>query len=96
MIIVQALDRRFRIHDAVAEEYLDGQVFLLNIASGVYFELDLVGSQIWEMLRQEATEGAICSRLLENYLAEWDRIRADVAEFLDYLMAYGLLRRIDD
>src|SRR5687768_3110655 len=88
--------RKFTIQESVIDENLDGEVFLLNIASGVYYHLDAVGSRIWEMLKQETVDQAICSRLLEQYAAESAQLHADVSDFLDCMVEHGLLRQVDD
>jgi Coenzyme PQQ synthesis protein D (PqqD) len=88
---VRVLERKFLISPSVVRASLDGELFLLNIESGVYFQLDSVGSQLWELIEQGMTEDAICTHLLREYAAEPARLRADVSEFLSCLAEQGLV-----
>jgi hypothetical protein len=70
----------------------DGAV-LLSSATEVYYGLNAVGTQVWELLPTHRTLDAMCAELGQRYPdAEPEMIRADVAELLDTLVEFGLLR----
>jgi len=83
------------VNPAVVFADLDGEVVLLNTETGVYFGLEGAGALIWAMLADSAPEGAIVERLLDRFAVEPERARADLAAFLDQLLAKRLLVRRD-
>ena len=48
---------------------------------------------IWENIQEETNFGEILSKMKENFDADEDVLRVDLAEFLDMLMQKGLLDR---
>jgi hypothetical protein len=73
---------------AVAEGAL-----LLHTKREVYFGLNVVGAQIWELLPPKCSELAeLCAELERRYPnAEPEGLRSDVTELLDALAAQELL-----
>lgn len=50
-----------------------------------------VGVEIWKMLQEEVTFDEIVQRILNEYDVEEETVRSDVREFLDKLIAGGIL-----
>lgn len=70
----------------------DGAV-LLSTTDEVYFGLNRVGAQVWELLPSRRTMDALCEELEQRYADVDPRtIRADVAELLATLQSFGLVR----
>jgi Coenzyme PQQ synthesis protein D (PqqD) len=80
------------INPAVVYAELEDGAVLLNTDSGLYYGLDEVGSRIWTLIAEGACEGAIVRQLQTEYVAEAERLRADVATFVHLLEARGLVR----
>ncbi|MCZ8135465.1 MAG: PqqD family protein [Porphyrobacter sp.] len=74
---MMTLEQRFQVSDDVIAREVAGEMVLLDLASGVYFGLDPVGSRIWERL----SEGP-CSlaELCDAIEAEFDAPRARIEE----------------
>lgn len=53
--------------------------------------LNPLGVEIWRMLPEVETEEEIVRRILEDYDAEPEQVRADVGEFLERLRELGIL-----
>ena len=80
------------LNDAVVHALVDGEVLLLNVETGVYFGLDGVGADIWELAVQGLSEDDIVDRLLDEYDVDPEALRVDVDAFLQQLADKGLIR----
>lgn len=69
--------------DVVARE-VGGEMVLLDLASGLYFGLDPVGSRVWERL---SDGGASLAELTDLIEAAFDAPRAVIAADLERLLA---------
>lgn len=80
-----------RIPNAIASSVSDSKI-VLDLGQGVYYDLQGVGGEIWEMLASPISEEEIVSRLLEVHDdARREQVEADVAAFLKDLGEHGLL-----
>ena len=80
-------------HPAVIFKTVSEGAVLLHTESEVYFGLNPVGAQIWELVASGQTElEQVVSRVAEAYPdVEQDVIRVDVTDLLDELVENGLL-----
>ena len=76
--------------DALTRE-LDGEILLLDLKSSHYFGLSGSGARIWQLLEAGHDGEGIVAELTREFDADEPRIRAEVAGFLDDLVARGLL-----
>ena len=83
---------RLVANDTVVAAELEGEMVLLNAETGIYFGLDALGTQIWQLLMSGATPEETVESLLTEYEVEPAKLRADVTEFLDQLVARGLMQ----
>jgi uncharacterized NAD(P)/FAD-binding protein YdhS len=83
---------RVGINAAVVSAELDDEAVLLNIDTGVYFGLDAIGHQIWQLLERSTDRDSVVQHLLAEYDVEPGRLAADVANFFDALTQKGLVR----
>lgn len=83
--------RRLAVSDAVIAAEVDQETVLLDVASGTYFGLDDVGTDIWKLLPHCDDEAVLVARLQEIYDAHPEVVARDVAAFLDDLVAQGVL-----
>jgi hypothetical protein len=65
---------------------------LLNLARGVYFGLDAVGTRIWELLQVPRSTSELVDALVKEYDISAERCRNSVNRFLDQLSANGLVQ----
>jgi hypothetical protein len=75
--------------DAVFRE-LDGQSVLLNVATGMYFGLDAVGTHVWRLAEADGSLRDVCRRLIDEYEAEPAAIERDLLALAEALVAKGL------
>ena len=84
-----------RARQEVLFRELDGEAVLLEVSSGRYFGLDEVATRIWCLLREHDSVDRIVDRLLEEYEVDEARLRRDVDEFVEQLVAQRLLERVE-
>jgi hypothetical protein len=82
---------RYRIPEDVVSREVGGEAILLNLATGTYFGLDGIGTEIWTVLSREGTVEAVTSALLTDYDVEEPRLRHDIEQFIQQLVHKGLL-----
>ncbi|HSE60264.1 MAG TPA: PqqD family protein [Nitrospiraceae bacterium] len=82
---------RYRIPEDVVSREVGGEAVLLNLATGTYFGLDGVGTEIWNLLAREGTIEGVTHALLAGYDVEEPRLRHDIEQFIQQLMHKGLL-----
>jgi hypothetical protein len=84
-----------RPHPDVIWREVDGEVVLLNVATGQYFGLDAVGSQVWILLQSMGPQGAnlesLCSLVQSHFEVDPATAERDLAALLDDLIAQQLL-----
>ena len=77
----------------VMAKQLEGETVLLDLAGGMYYGLNPVGSRIWELL--DAGTGRLLSEVCDVMLREFevtrDELEADVLRICDELRSRGLL-----
>ncbi|MGE3267718.1 MAG: PqqD family protein [Chloroflexota bacterium] len=67
------------------------EAVLLNTETGVYFGLNGVGTQIWELLSQGLTVDQMYEQLLDSYAVDPEGLREDIEHFLRLLQDRGLV-----
>jgi hypothetical protein len=86
------MNRRIEIPDSVLIRELQGESVLLNLDSESYFGLDEVGTRMWSALTTTPDTDAACAVLLKEYDVAPERLRDDLAAFIDSLAEAGLIR----
>lgn len=66
-------------------------VVILNLKSGVYYELKEVGTHVWNLLQQPCSVQSILDKLLEEYEVDAERCEADLLALTENLARYGLI-----
>jgi hypothetical protein len=70
---------------------LGGETVILNLSSGVYFGLDLVGTHIWNQIQEPRTVAELRDSILEKYDVEPERCERDLLALLEELKDDGLI-----
>jgi hypothetical protein len=65
---------------------------LLDTARGRYYTTNEVGGRIWSLLARHDSADTIAAELANEFDAPVERIRGDVVQFLDRMLAAGLVR----
>lgn len=84
------LDAHVKIPQAVLSQALEGEVVLLNLATGRYFSLDSVGSSIWQLIQQDGRLHRVLDKLTEEFDVDRQRGQTDVLKSVSLLRAHGL------
>jgi len=73
------LDQRFQGSDDVVSRKVAGEMVLLDLASGLYYGLDPVGSRIWEVLSQNSCSlEELCDVIEAEFDAPREQIERDI------------------
>jgi Coenzyme PQQ synthesis protein D (PqqD) len=91
--LAQSLIRR--TPEAVSCE-LGGESVILDMASGVYFALDSIGTTIWDLLQTPCDMDNLCQALMQEYNVDAARCREDVLVLLQDLAGHGLIKLDDE
>ena len=60
----QAKDQRWIKGSDVIERIIDGEAVILDMKTGVYYSLDTVGTEIWNLLDNGATETELIDKIV--------------------------------
>jgi hypothetical protein len=82
----------FQRNPSILFNDFDAGIMMMDIDTGHYFDIDTVGSQIWNMLDQPTSLRAICEALGEEYDVDAQTCLVETREFLSELVANGLIQ----
>jgi Coenzyme PQQ synthesis protein D (PqqD) len=89
------MGRQFRPSSNVLSQDLDGEVVLLNLASGIYFGAGNVGACIWKLVLEGKSPEEIVAQVVCEYDTSVDQANADVLAFMADLERHNLLECYD-
>lgn len=67
------------------------EVVLLHLGSGIYFGLDAIGAQVWDLLGKGENFAAIVQAIADAYGKAAEEISGDIAALLDDLFSHELI-----
>ncbi len=70
---------------------MDGEIVMMNIENGNYYNLGKTGSTIWNMLQEPITLQALMEQLLDRYDVTRKQCEDDTLSFLQQLWKAGLI-----
>jgi hypothetical protein len=79
------------ITDQVVTAELAGEAVILNLKSGIYFGLDAIGVQIWEMIQKATTVDKLCQSLTAEYDVDDAQCERDLVNLLTEMATNGLI-----
>ncbi len=71
---------------------IDGELIMMDMDSGHYFNLDRIGTVIWQELAQPRKVADLCQFLVERYEAPFSEIERDVLDLLRQMADKKLIR----
>ncbi len=87
---------RFALNESeVAAKVIDGEAIILNLANGLYYSLDRVGSVVWELVGQRRSVEEIAAHLSGSYQVPLDTARDDVQQLVSELQEERLVTAAD-
>jgi hypothetical protein len=72
-------------------EPIDDELVMADIDAGKYYNLNDIGTAIWQNLGHQITVEDLCKRLCENYEVTAEQCSAEVMTFLKDLETRGLI-----
>ena len=83
--------RRYRAIPGVLSGRFEDETFLLSLATGRYYKLDDVGSEVWRMLHHFRAFPEIIEDLEHVYDIAPPTLAVDVADLLTRLLGYKVI-----
>lgn len=80
---------------AVVSEVIDGELVVMNLATGNYFSSSGSGALLWSRLEHGAAAEDLAAELAVRFEVDADAAQADVERFLAALLAESLVRESD-
>jgi hypothetical protein len=90
-----APSEQFVVHPSVITRELSGETVLLNLESGVYYGLDVVGTRVWQLLMEGRTIAGVCETMIEEFEVAPDVLRDDVSRLVGELRERGIVTPSD-
>ncbi len=81
---------RFCKTDGVIAEKIDGEYIVFNTDKESFFELDEVGSMIWELI-DDSTIDQITNAVMSEYDISREQAQEDIRSFTNQLADNGLI-----
>lgn len=75
---------------------LAGESVILHLKSGVYYGLNDIGAQIWNLIQQPKTVSELRDAILQEYEVEPDQCESDILALLQDLAAAELIEVKDE
>ncbi|MGZ4926380.1 MAG: PqqD family peptide modification chaperone [Halobacteriota archaeon] len=90
-----ALDTTIVASKSQVSADLGGEAVILNLESGIYYELDPVGARIWKLIQEPRRVREVRDALLEEYDVDGERSEKGLIMVLTELARKGLLDIVD-
>lgn len=85
------LEQHFSPSDQTVENRVGEETVLLHLENGTYCGLDLVGTQIWGLLKQGQPALAICDAIAASYGVDREQVRDDACRFMSDSSSHHIL-----
>ena len=87
-----ALDCAVRRNEEIIFTELDDAVVMMNPDTGIYYELDPVGTRIWSLLKDVSSVPRLCDELVREYDVAQEVCRRDVLEFIERALELQIIQ----
>jgi hypothetical protein len=82
--------------DNTAATMIDGEAIIVNLTTGVYYSMDKVGAEVWEMIGQGLSTLQIAAAVAARYEIEQDKALVDIERLTEKLGAEDLIVMSDE
>jgi hypothetical protein len=86
------LTQRIIIPKEVMSRQVGDELVILDLASGIYFGLDAIGTRIWQLLQEGKPLAQICDVMTGEYDVSTGQMQEDLLRLVAELHARGLVR----
>ena len=87
------LDSRVTIPELVVSRDLGGETVVLNLETGMYYDLDGVATDAWLAIKKASSLKTVYQELLDRYDVDPGRLSADLLKLVNEMLDKGLVRR---
>ncbi len=77
--------------DNTAATVIDGEAIIVNLTTGVYYSMDKVGAEVWEMIGQGLSTLQIAAAVAARYEIAQDKALVDIERLTEKLSAEELI-----
>ena len=77
--------------DNTAATVIDGEAIIVNLTTGVYYSMDKVGAEVWEMIGQGLSTLQIAAAVAARYEIAQDKAFVDIERLTEKLSAEELI-----
>jgi hypothetical protein len=77
--------------EEIAADVLDGEVIIINLATGSYYAMNNVGALVWRSIEQHCSLDEIAARVADGYDVSCERAGADLLALAERLIAEGVV-----
>ncbi len=70
---------------------IDDEVVMMSSEKGMYYNLNPIGSRIWELLETPQTIESLCTQLMDEYDVDEATCKQETEEFIQSLAERGLI-----
>jgi hypothetical protein len=90
-------NRRLALNSpTVIGEAIDGEVMVINLVSGIYYNLTGTAASAWPLLTAGLPLNEIVARLKDACGVSADTVERDLSAFVDALVSESIVRAADD
>ena len=82
--------------DNTAATVIDGEAIIVNLTTGVYYSMDKVGAEVWEMIGQGLSTLQIAAAVAARYEIEQEKALVDIEKLTEKLGAEDLIVMSDE
>jgi hypothetical protein len=87
-----SLDTPLLVPEDVIFRELDGEAIILNLATGIYFGLDEIGTRLWTLVTESGTLRHAVDVMVGEYEVDRSALEGDVLELARQLVDKGLVQ----
>jgi hypothetical protein len=70
---------------------MGGEVVILDLKSGTYYGLDVIGARIWSLIEQPTSVSAIRDAIMADYDVDAETCEQDIVAFVEKMQGVGLV-----
>jgi len=70
---------------------MGGETVILDLNSGIYYGLDVVGARVWTLIEHATSVQTVCETIVSEYDVDAETCSRDVLEFVNQMRDIGLV-----
>ena len=74
---------------------MGGEVVILDLNSGIYYGLDIVGARVWTLIEHAVSVQTVCETIVSEYDVDPETCSRDVLAFVNEMSDIGLVEVSD-